>query len=238
MKVHPLLDKVTGDFIREYLVACGVKEDEVEHYIDPSFDLLDSPELYKDIDKACDLLFNSTGKVGILCDEDNDGICSSALLYMFLLNLNKNVKVFFHDKTKAHGLSSKNTEPVITDIVNFSPEILFVPDASVDIAISKYLVENKINIIILDHHSYNFDASPYAIIVNCLKQSTTNQDASGTLVTDKFCSYYAKKYRKPKQDYTDLVALSLISDVMDLRSLENRYLIKHWIEEGEAIGNT
>lgn len=59
MKVRPLLNKVTGDFIREYLVACGIKEDEVEHYIDLSCqdgdlaDCFDYAGDYPNIDVAC-----------------------------------------------------------------------------------------------------------------------------------------------------------------------------------------
>ena len=52
MKVRPLLNKVTGDFIREYLIACGVKEDEVEHYIDVAY-CYDYAGDYPNIDVAC-----------------------------------------------------------------------------------------------------------------------------------------------------------------------------------------
>lgn len=58
MKVRPLLNKVTEDFIREYLVACGVKADEVEHYIDLSGNgdvayCYDYAGDYPNIDVAC-----------------------------------------------------------------------------------------------------------------------------------------------------------------------------------------
>ena len=59
MKVHPLLDKVNSStFLQEYLVACGVMEDEVEHYIDlPSCEdsdiYFEKAELYPNIDVDC-----------------------------------------------------------------------------------------------------------------------------------------------------------------------------------------
>ena len=76
MKVSPLLNKVTGDFIREYLVACGVKEDEVEHYIDLSGNgdvvyCYDYAGDYPNIDDACaeiDIVVENGGKIGILVD--------------------------------------------------------------------------------------------------------------------------------------------------------------------------
>lgn len=58
MKVRPLLNKVTSDFIREYLVGCGVKADEVERYIDLSDNgdvayCYDYAGDYPNIDVAC-----------------------------------------------------------------------------------------------------------------------------------------------------------------------------------------
>ena len=76
MKVRPLLDKVTGDFIREYLVACGVKEDEVERYIDLSNNgdvayCYDYAGDYPNIDVACAEIKTAVengGKISILVD--------------------------------------------------------------------------------------------------------------------------------------------------------------------------
>lgn len=76
MKVRPLLNKVTGDFIREYLVACGVKEDEVERYIDLSGNgdvayCYDYAGDYPNIDGACAEIKTATEKgekISILVD--------------------------------------------------------------------------------------------------------------------------------------------------------------------------
>ena len=89
--------------------------------------------------------------------------------------------------------------------------------------------------IFLDHHNYDFNNNPYAMIVNCLQQSGTNQSASGSLVTAKFCQRYSELYKIQYPDYTDLVAMSLVSDVMDLASMENRQYINDWLKEWDGI---
>ena len=75
------------------------------------------------------------------------------------------------------------------------------------------------------------------MIVNCLQQSNTNQSASGSLVTAKFCQRYAELYKVKCPDYTDLVAMSLVSDVMDLTSMENRQYIYNWLKNYEQFVN-
>lgn len=70
--------------------------------------------------------------------------------------------------------------------------------------------------------------------MNCLQQPETNQAASGTLVASKF----ANAVLGNEEDiYSDLVAMSLISDVMDLRSLENRAYINQWQKDYEQFVN-
>ena len=113
-------------------------------------------------------------------------------------------------------------EDMISKIKNLNPDLLIIPDASTDAETSKELVKNGIDVLIFDHHEYDFESNPYAIIVNCLQQDNTNQSASGTVVMQKIIDRYCDVYSEMKIDNSDLIASSIASDVMSLKSIENR----------------
>ena len=237
LKVKPLLSKINTDtFIEDYLTACKVED--VGEYLNPTGLYVDEPSLYVNMDKACSMVKHHIGegnKISILCDEDCDGECSTAIIYTFLKSLGANIKVFFHNISKAHGLTKTSKDTVIDDIIAWEPSLLIIPDASTDEYCCKELKQHGCDVIFLDHHNYDFSSNPYAVIVNCLQQPNTNQSASGSLVTAKFCQRYAELYGIKCPDYTDLVAMSLVSDVMDLSSIENRQYISDWLRGWNGI---
>ena len=239
MRVKALLNKVKPEtFIEDYLRACKVKD--VVGYLTPTSSYMDDPSLYVNIDEACRTVYNAVEEnysIAILCDEDQDGVNSTTIIYSFLKFLGADPCVFFHNISKAHGLTKASKDTVLNDIIAWKPQLLIIPDASADEYCCKELKQYGCDVIFLDHHLYNFNSNPYAIIVNCLQQPNTNQSASGALVTAKFCQHYSKLYKVGCPDYTDLVAMSLISDVMDLSSMENRQYIYNWLKDYEQFIN-
>ena len=239
MKIHPLLNKVTGDFIREYLVACGVKEDEVEHYIDLSgngdlADCFDYAGDYPNIDDACaeiKTVAEKGKKVAICVDSDQDGIASSAIMYKFLkeyLDVPKdNIQVLFHT-AKQHGLRAPD-ENMVQQVIDSGAKLLIIPDAgSNDNEPCMVLKENGIQTIVCDHHETTPTSNNYATIVNHHLGNGLNTALSGTGVTFKLIERYCQLYL-PKEmiqfiynEYAPFVAVSLISDVCDMTTLENR----------------
>ena len=85
LKVKPLLSKINTDtFIEDYLTACKVED--VGEYLNPTGLYVDEPSLYVNMDKACSMVKHHIGegnKISILCDEDCDGECSTAIIYPF-----------------------------------------------------------------------------------------------------------------------------------------------------------
>ena len=151
-----------------------------------------------------------------------------------LRRLGAEYKPFFHTVARAHGIKVDSSDKVIDDILKYKPSLLIIPDASADRESCQTLREHECDVIILDHHSYDFSNNPYAVIVNCLQQPETNQAASGALVASKFAN---AALCNDEDIYVDLVAMSLISDVMDLRSLENRAYINQWQKDYEQFVN-
>lgn len=213
--------------------ACQIAD--VDAYLNPESIEYQSPDMYKNMDVAVLLLkqhLTKMSRIAVLCDEDDDGLCSCIIIADMLRRLNAKYRVFFHTVAKAHGIRSDSSDKVLNDILEYAPSLLIIPDASADRESCQTLREHECDVIILDHHLYDFSNNPYAVIVNCLQQAETNQSASGALVASKFVNAVLGN---DEDIYADLVAMSLIGDVMDLRELENRAYISQWQRDYEEV---
>lgn len=216
IKIHPLLDSLDeATFLREYLSACGIAD--VDAYLNPDSIEYQSPDMYKNMDKAISL-FNyhiPNGKIVIVQDSDNDGSCSAAITYMLCREFGAtDIEVLYHTN-KQHGLSD-----LMSQIIAESPSLVIVPDAgSNNISECQELFQRNIAVLILDHH--NIESHNYcAIVVNPFNDEQDehiNKSISGTGVVEKFACALGST-----QSFKDLVAVSLISDICSLRSPENR----------------
>lgn len=221
MNITYKLNQLNRNFIEEYLEACGIED--VKEYLNPTPRCLDSPTLYYNIDEVCHIVHDNIDKrIGILNDTDVDGLCSSAILYLFLKELGNNPIPIFHTSPKAHGINSGNGEDKVKENL---PEmnLLMIPDASIDQEMAIALKQNGITICELDHHDTQL--RNHVVTVNCQYQDNTNHYACGTLVTYKFIQRYCELYDISLPDYSDYVALATVADVMDMRELENRYYV-------------
>lgn len=176
------------------------------------------------MDEAVDLLINHferKSKIGVLVDEDVDGFCSASEMYLYIKRLDSDypVKYIMHQRAKAHGLSDDIELP--DDI-----ELLIIPDAGTnDVEQCKKLNENDIDILILDHHESEKD-NPFTLIVNNqMSERYSNKSLCGAGVVYKFLKALDDRlWNEYADDFLDLFALGNISDVMDMRSYETRYL--------------
>lgn len=187
-----------------------------------------NPYTFKNMLSAVEVLEGSIKrnfKIGILIDSDADGYCSSAMLYHYLTEvLNyKNVLYMFHDKPKAHGFQDYVTEWVKGSNI----QLLIVPDAGCGLSDEenqKGVYDIVENIIILDHHIPEYKPKEKVIMVNPHQNDCeyNNKYLSGAGVTHKFIEA-CNIYFGIDVNYNDLVALSIVSDMMNLKaSLENR----------------
>lgn len=176
------------------------------------------------MDEAVDLFINHferKSKIGVLVDEDVDGFCSASEMYLYIKRLDSDypAKYIMHQRAKAHGLSDDIELP--DDI-----ELLIIPDAGTnDVEQCKKLNEIGIDILILDHHESEKD-NPFALIVNNqMSESYDNKSLCGAGVVYKFLKALDDRlWNEYADDFLDLFALGNISDVMDIRSYETRYL--------------
>lgn len=165
--------------------------------------------------------FNEKNKICILVDEDPDGFCSASMMYMYIKRMDESYPVDYilHGRAKAHGLSDDVTIP--SDV-----KLLIIPDAGTnDTEQCKALSENGVDILILDHHEKEED-NTYALIVNNqMSDNYSNKSLCGAGVVYRFLQALDEEnWNEFADDYLDLCALANISDVMDMRSYETRYL--------------
>lgn len=228
MKVKPLLQSINpSTFLQDYLQASGIQD--VERYLNPDDGVFDSPWLYPNMREGVERLkkaIDDGEKIGVLVDCDFDGQLSAAMITNFL-HLQGIVPVVFHHIGKAHGLCKNPDEDIVQQVLDSGVKLLIVPDASAnDSKECKVLKEQGIDVVVLDHHeitTYN----PNAILINHHLGNGLNTALSGTGVVFKFISAYCEQYDITMPDYTDMVAVSLVSDVCDMTSIENRAFVSH-----------
>lgn len=206
----------------------GITREQVDELLNANDEYNNPFEIFN-MDKAIEQFkqeINKESMIYILCDSDNDGYCSATIMYKFLIEdvcYNKNKVNFFMHSGKQHGLNA----PVFKEIMNSNVEYLIVPDAGTnDLKQMKKLNELGIKILSLDHHQLEIDLNDIpdnTVVVNNQIGKCESKYGSGALVVSKFIE--AMGYNTDK--YKDLVATSLISDSMNLLSLENRTYINY-----------
>lgn len=166
-------------------------------------------------------------KIAIVVDCDADGYTSAAMMYLYIKHISPkiNIECLMHEG-KQHGLSPDITVPEETDLV-------ILPDGGTnDTEQCKMLSEKGIDVLILDHHIQDND-NPYAIIVNNqISRNYPNKELCGAGVVYKFLQAADDEtWNEYADDYLDLVALGNISDLMDVRSCETKYLIEKGLKQ-------
>lgn len=216
-------------FIEDYLRTCGIQK--IESYLYPTPSALENPGGYLHMEQGHDIFMgyrDGNKSISILVDCDCDGLFSAAIMARFCryaLDIVPSFILHQDDELKTHGLSDPG---VMQTLLSNPPNLLIIPDAgSNNTEECKILKENGVeDIIVLDHHPIT-KPNPHATVINnqAPLQSVSNHSLSGAGVAYKFTQYICNIHQIPQLYELDLVAFSILSDVCDLRSIENRYII-------------
>lgn len=212
----------TSNVLKEVLKNRGI--DDYYTYLDLDESVVIPYQKLDNIENAVDLFmkhFNSKNKIGILVDEDPDGFCSASMMYLYIKKMDEDypVEYILHTRAKAHGLSDDIKIP--NDV-----KLLIIPDAGTnDCKECKELSERGVDILILDHHEKEEDNSYALIVNNQMSDNYENKSLCGAGMVYRFLQALDdENWNEFADDYLDLCALANISDVMDMRSFETRYL--------------
>lgn len=212
----------TGNIINDILINRGISNP--EKYLNLDESVIIPYQNLDNIENAINLFmkhFNQRNKIGILVDSDPDGFCSAAMMYLYIKQMDSDypIEYILHGRAKAHGLSD---DVVVAEDI----KLLVIPDAGTnDVVECEKLSNGHIDILILDHHEKE-EENPYAIIVNNqMSDNYSNKNLCGAGVVYRFLQALDEEnWNEFADDYLDLCALANISDVMDMRSFETRYL--------------
>lgn len=242
MKINEIF-KDKDATINNYLTHCGVKD--IDKFLNPKWEI-DNYYDYYNIYHAIEMFnkhFVPLNSVYIICDADLDGITSTSILYDYITNLANdtnedwNVEILLHEG-KERGLQDEN---ILKHIVKNPHPFIIIPDAGTnDREQVKYLKEQlNIDVLVLDHHDIETPIENGILINNQSKYNVdVSKNGSGCLVTYMFLKALDEFYHRDEADnYIDLVALSLISDSMNMSDQQNRVFYHYGLETIDNIRN-
>ena len=238
MKCKLVNKDIRENYTNELLMERGLSPKELDYFLNvPDDSYLEDPILLDNIDQAWALFKVMTcaskdETIAVVVDSDVDGFTSAAIFIQYLRKFNKEVKIvpILH-QGKGHGLSD-----TYEDVANTYPSYVVLPDAgSNDYEYMERLIIDREDgdiipsFLILDHHIVEPDTKfcdRAAIVNNQLSPRYRNKDLCGAGVTWQFCRYMDRcEGTNYADEFIDLAALGLISDMMSMLSLENRYIV-------------
>lgn len=240
MVINNLYNKNEKITIENYLNKFGIKD--TEEFINPTGKYIESPYLYKDIVNAVNLLkwfyLDKDSTVYILSDSgDTDGITSSVIMYQYmkLLNEDWDIKILIHEG-KERGLQDKK---LLKQILDCPRSLLIIPDSGTNDKEQVDLIyeQTETQVIVLDHHDLVTPVKR-GVLINNQIEANCQKNGSGCLVTHKFLQALDKEFNVNYSGrFIDLVALSLVSDSMDMTEQENRTYYHFGLESIDRINN-
>ena len=232
-------------YISTLLVQRGIDTyEKAEKFFRPKLEDLHNPFEMKDMDVAIKRIQTAvTNQEGILVygDYDVDGTTAVSIVYSYFKSFNQNIEYYIPDRYKeGYGISRAGLE--------YAAEKGFTLVITLDCGIrSNELVDygNSLGLemIICDHHLPGDTLPKAAAILNPKRRDCTYpyKELSGAGIGFKLIQAYNEKQGMPTEmvyDYLDMVAVSIASDLVDIRG-ENRVLSFYGLKklnENPSIG--
>ena len=232
-------------YISTILVQRGIDTyEKAEKFFRPKLEDLHNPFEMKDMDVAIKRIQTAvTNQEGILVygDYDVDGTTAVSIVYSYFKSFNQNIEYYIPDRYKeGYGISRAGLE--------YAAEKGFTLVITLDCGIrSNELVDygNSMGLeMIICDHSLPGDTLPKAAaILNPKRRDCTYpyKELSGAGIGFKLIQAYNEKQGMPTEmvyDYLDMVAVSIASDLVDIRG-ENRVLSFYGLKklnENPSIG--
>ena len=212
------LDKITS----QLLYNRGVMPDDAKSFLlaDTYYDSM----LFTDMGKVVErirLAVYSSEKILVYGDYDVDGICAVSILWDYLYTkMHANVIPFIPSRfNDGYGLSQKQVDKFISDGTSL---IITVDCGITAVSVAEHIKKLGIDLIVTDHH-HPKDELPDCFAIIHPQRGYPFQEITGSAVAYKLIQ--AISGNLDTTEYMDLVALSTICDIVDLKS-ENRSFVK------------
>ena len=215
--------------MQQILVNRGIDVKDIEHYLKTSDADMLNPDLLDNMAEGVKRLVSAIKnqeKMFLIVDCDADGFTASAALVNYIYKVFPSamdlLSIQLHEG-KEHGIEEKWLEEIVAN----EYKLVICPDASSnDYKQHKFLKDNGIDVLVLDHHDAE-EVSENAIIINNQLSDYPNKTLSGVGIVYKFCSKIDELMKIKEADtILDLVSLGMIADMMDMRNFETKHLIQ------------
>lgn len=239
MNISPQFNNSEFISFDAYLSRYGIRDK--KEFLRPTGKYLDSCYAYSNMNEAVQTIkyhYLQNNTIYILSDSgDTDGITSASILYDYLKLLNPQWKIIIliHEG-KERGLADDKLYQKMKDKTNC---LLIIPDAGTnDKDRTTELVDNGIDVICIDHHNLDTPIEKGILISNKKGDKDVSPYGSGCLVTHKVLQALDKEFNVCySKNYIDMVALSLISDIMNMSDMQNRTYYYFGLETFKKVKN-
>ena len=221
---------IKENFLKELLIDRQLipanDEDYQARYFSPKKDNLEDFALLDNIMAGAECLekhIKNKSRIYLVVDSDIDGFTSSAILYNYLMENFEDINIEYHiPDGKEHGLDT--IMPLLEHEQKY--DLIILPDSSSnDYECHKKLNEMGYEILILDHHEAEKYSENAIVINNQLSKNYPNKSLSGVGVVYKFLQLLDERNGFNSADsFLDMVAVGECGDMMDLNTLENRFI--------------
>lgn len=222
-----------------------IGDEGIYNYLNGDLEKISSPWLFKDMDKAVDILrikISHESKIRIICDYDVDGITSGYILFRSLKKLGANIDLVVpHRIEDGYGINEK----LIKNAYDSGIDTILTCDNGISAYNQvEYAKSLGMNIIITDHHEVPFEETdgkreyivPNADAVVNHKQADCPypfKELCGAMVAYQLISALFETEGIGKNELYKLLpyaAIATVCDVVDLKG-ENRIIVKQGIKK-------
>ncbi len=221
-----------------------ISEKEINQYLNGTIDEISSPWLFKDMDKAVNILsikINNENKIRIICDYDVDGICSGYILHTCLKYLGADVDVVVpHRIEDGYGINERLIQQAYDQGVD---TIVTCDNGIAAIKQIEYAKELGMTVVVTDHHEIIFEENngekkyilPNADAIVNHKQIDCQypfKELCGAMVTFQFMRALFENMHVSERFILKLLpygAMATVCDVVELKG-ENRIIVKEGLE--------
>jgi len=229
--VKSLADSLNiSDILARLLVERNIKTfSEAKQFFRPTLESLHDPFLMDNMEEATTRLIEALTENQLICiygDYDVDGTCATAVLYLFLKELDANVEYYIPKRLEeGYGLS----KAAIDQVKEKGTSLLITVDCGITaIEETEYANQLGMNVIICDHHQPKEEIPNAVAVLDPLKPNCNYpfKYLSGAGVAFKLAQGTGERIGKRDLclQYLDLVALAGAADIVPLND-ENRVLV-------------
>lgn len=225
-----------SEVLARLLVLRNIKNfSEARAFFRPSLESLHNPFLMNGMEDATSRVIKALTANQLICiygDYDVDGTCATALLYLFLKELDANVDFYIPKRlTEGYGLSREGIDAIKAQGASL---IITVDCGITAIEETEYANQLGMDVIICDHHQPKDQLPPAVAVLDPLKPNCNYpfKYLSGAGVALKLAQGICERIGKRgmTNKYFDLVSLAGAADIVPLVD-ENRVLVREGMNQ-------